>query len=180
MLSSKISNQNNYERLISVRKDLFLLDFSDMALVVVSSVLLVSLAQSLTSVAAVLSDWRFLLLELRLSLLIGGRVRLHSGLDWKTKSWSLIVSAPDRSGYGDCIDCGKHSDRVLLSTLDLYFSTCPLFSFISLWMSTIFTVLSLLSSSTRDEFLSIFLFLNMFLLRIFLMETSPKTQYSAV
>ena len=81
MLSSKISNQNNYERLISVRKDLFLLYFSDMALVVVSSVLLVSLAQSLTSVAAVVSDWGFLLLELRLSLLIGGRVRLHSGLD---------------------------------------------------------------------------------------------------
>ena len=60
----------------------------------------------------------------------------------------------------------------------IYLFTCPLLSFISLWMSTIFTVLSFwhksLSPSTRDEFLSKFLFLDIFLLIIFLPTTTKS------
>ena len=75
------------------------------------------------------------------------------------------IKIRSRLGYWDC--SFSILVRQLHYTYILFISTCPLLSFISLWMSTIFTVLSVhkpLSSSTRDEFLSIFLFLNMFLL----------------
>ena len=59
-----------------------------------------------------------------------------------------------------------------------YLHTCPLLSFISLWMSIIFTVLSVLhkppSSYTRDGLLSIFLFLNMFLLMRYIANFSKQ------